>query len=785
MPGYLALLCEERCMVCNQENSDMQGSCYLKGYKRSVQIIQGQIYKARAEDKIQEVHALQEQLCESFCAKLLATDYAISSIGYDGTGIRSLPPLLACQKSGQGVEWYQARRSPKLRCTCLGPVPTVLLVNATQLYAGLRSPKDTQHAKCDLRHIKTCAYKKLCTSLRKAVYNRYRQNNKKAKTGTEIPEDWKISIAQSLWMAEDVDNANSVDLDASVNAFAFTESNLLAKRSSCEKAQNNLPLLFSVKVGQGYPALTSVAYIEKQERDQRFSRLHKSVRDKIQKEAEQIHAFLALEPEWQAVFYKKDKREKEPVFTSCKQTPCSWKIRGLSLLGFQKQADYLRKKEWCGTVEACQSLKPCIDACGGKGFTESSRLRLPSFMLGSLDQQPRMKAHTTSCTCEIDRPDSIVKRIKTHLESSLAKSFFTVSMRGCLHTMDHQLLIRELNTFKAMETRIKTWLRVYAIARKAINPQSGFRERHKGELGKHKPAENWVAFNEIRRYTHYPNNWRLSMSPQPCIQKLGFVNPSLRKAELPWLPSRYSLYSCFPQALWKEQDLTYDITQIEDHSDIQGHALTGLFLRIVHNLLEQSIRQRVKGCIKRKVQDLLCVGHLGDYIVIHPDKKLLEICVLQVKRYLSGTSLRMPEQGAQNDSLGERKLAESWVPYTENSLGGSMHVPPTVFSRIRDCREGFTWLGFQFIQVASQNLYVCKVTPSQGSIRDLLLVIKARIKQSQSASTINWVSRLNPVICRWVEYYRHCEYKRSYHKICYSIWEKTRPWLSRRKAKKS
>ena len=701
---------KERDVACKKENIFQQVSCYFEGYKQSVQRIQWQIYRAKAQGKIVQVHALQEQLCKSFCAKLSATDHAINSIGYRDSSVESLLTSMISRKKGQDVQ------------------------SRTYLESRLAVLKKPQHRKRTSRLVErytTCTQRtRICMPLSKA---RYTQNHKKVKARAQVSEIWRISIAHSLWTAQISSHFNSVD-----------SLSLPTKEWSPKNTRTHLPLLdsFAEKVGEG----------------QDFALLEKSTKDKIREEAQYIHAFLALEPEWKAVFSQStDRRKRKPAaFASCEQRTLSQRKES-SLFEFDKNANHYQNREWCGESKACRSLPPYFDET----------------LLGKQD---------------IYEPNLIVKRIKACLEGSLAQCFFTTSVGECLHTIDHRVLIEKLNTFKGMEIHIEGWLKAGLLKKSVLHAQLPW--------GKSKRRAT-------RLRTHHASNWRLPISPQPFPQKLSFVNSSSQKAGLPWLSNRYSLYSCFPQVLWKEQDFVHDSTQIENYGDQRGGALTALLSRVVLDHLEQEIRECAnrfhtrnsqshapnlqhkarsleKGdlFVYTKRQDVFCAAHLNDLIVIHHDKKLLAMCVLQVKRYLPG--LALCKNGVKLGGALQNH-ENSCVPENQSV---SDFKDDSSLEEIRHCREGFVWLGFRIVQMARKNLYVCKVSPSQDSVRDLLFLIKNRIKQSQSASTSNWVNRLNPLICQWVEYYKHCEYKRSYHKICYLIWEKTRPWLSKRKYKK-
>lgn len=639
-------------MVCKKKNVFKQSyRCFVSGFEQSVREVQWKIYKARIEGKLSCVHILQERLCESFCAKFLATEHAITSLQLNG------------------IEGY-----------------------------------------------KSC-FTTTCT----------------------LPEDWKISIAQSLWRSK---GDTKADFD------------------------NRHP-----------------------------------VKNRIKKEAEQIHALLVLEPEWQAVF---------------------------------------------------------------------SQTRSKGFERGFNHEVVR----------ESLRPDQTIKRVQAHLQGPFPQFSYSVSVHECLHVVTHQFLIEKLNTFKAMENQIKIWLKTGALKQDSQASEKAARD---------------LKRNSPNSISHTANSWCSSLHAQPYTKDYTFVGSILQNS-VPWIPTEYSLYSCFPTILWKEQATVHNLTQIEDQGCQQNHVIAGLLSRIVLDILVKRIEsfsqdffspnrnkngfnfyKREKTSYNarlsdskpswllsaslsktRKVQDierqvethnsglrafsfplktpfskfgsrksedacsflssrsgeksrqqtLFCSGYVNDFVMIHPDKQFLELCVLEIlypqKKTLCSHSLksyaRSSLKSVVNDApeskySSKKPLAKAKSSFlyckpcsqkerVQATFSEKSNPEQFLFSHIKDCRQGFTLLGFQIIQVTRDNLYTCKVSPSPKSVKLLMLLIKDRIKQSQNASIAVWTAKLDLLLSKWIEYYKNCEHKRSYRKISYLIWEKTRSWLSRRKRKR-
>jgi RNA-directed DNA polymerase len=94
--------------------------------------------------------------------------------------------------------------------------------------------------------------------------------------------------------------------------------------------------------------------------------------------------------------------------------------------------------------------------------------------------------------------------------------------------------------------------------------------------------------------------------------------------------------------------------------------------------------------------------------------------------------------------------------------------------------EGFTFGGFQVIQIKQLDKYKIKITPSRIERINLLLKVRTILQKNKSASAFNLICFLRPVILGWANYFRHCECKDIFDKMSYQIFGQLRAWVFRR-----
>lgn len=140
------------------------------------------------------------------------------------------------------------------------------------------------------------------------------------------------------------------------------------------------------------------------------------------------------------------------------------------------------------------------------------------------------------------------------------------------------------------------------------------------------------------------------------------------------------------------------------------------------------------------------VRYADDFLIIHQNKKILELCIEETKLWLKGIGLEISEEK----------------------------------SALRDAREGFQFLGFQIILVRKMCKYKVKIIPSTKSCERLIENIRSVIKQAKTWSSYNLIQTLRPKILGWANYFRYSECKKTFHRLTNTIFGMIRAWVFRR-----
>ena len=149
-----------------------------------------------------------------------------------------------------------------------------------------------------------------------------------------------------------------------------------------------------------------------------------------------------------------------------------------------------------------------------------------------------------------------------------------------------------------------------------------------------------------------------------------------------------------------------------------------------------------------KVKALSVIRYADDFVIIHYNKEILELCIQETHKWLSHVGL----------SISEEK------------------------SVLRDVREGFMFLGFQVIMVMKSEAkkYKMKIQPSKKSQLKLLKKVKEIIANNKSVSSYDLIMMLRPVILGWANYFKYSECKEIFHSLTNAIFQKVRAWVFRR-----
>lgn len=149
---------------------------------------------------------------------------------------------------------------------------------------------------------------------------------------------------------------------------------------------------------------------------------------------------------------------------------------------------------------------------------------------------------------------------------------------------------------------------------------------------------------------------------------------------------------------------------------------------------------------KRKA--LAIIRYADDFVLIHRNKEILDLCIIETKEWLKTVGIEMSEEK----------------------------------SALKDGRNGFEFLGFQIIQVRKVKVgnYKVKIIPSRKSQTNLMLKVRKIVQEHRSISSYALIEMLRPTILGWGNYFKYCECKEVFSKLTHLIFQKLRAWVFRR-----
>ena len=182
-------------------------------------------------------------------------------------------------------------------------------------------------------------------------------------------------------------------------------------------------------------------------------------------------------------------------------------------------------------------------------------------------------------------------------------------------------------------------------------------------------------------------------------------------------------------------------------ANIALHGLENHLLDFVGKLPIKPHPGANRGVVSKK-KALGVIRYADDFVLMHRNKEILELCIAETRKWLSTIGLTISEEK----------------------------------SRLCDCREGFQFLGFQIIQVRKKTVgkYKVKIHPSRKSQKKLLEKVRNIITKGRSVSSYNLIMSLRPVIIGWANYFKYSECKSDFQKLTNLIFEKIRAWALRR-----
>ena len=192
----------------------------------------------------------------------------------------------------------------------------------------------------------------------------------------------------------------------------------------------------------------------------------------------------------------------------------------------------------------------------------------------------------------------------------------------------------------------------------------------------------------------------------------------------------------------------------------------GVISPLLANIALHGMEMAVKGVVpvgKVTQRELGVVRYADDFVVIHKNREVIEQVKEVISKWLAGVGL-------------ELKPEKTRVAHT---LEGQ--------------EPGFDFLGFNVRQYKvgknrsgkSGKGYRTLVKPSNKSIKTHREKLKAVIESHKAASQAALISKLNPIIRGWCNYYRTVVSKEVFGELDHYLWEITWGWAKRRHPNKT
>jgi RNA-directed DNA polymerase (EC 2.7.7.49) len=228
--------------------------------------------------------------------------------------------------------------------------------------------------------------------------------------------------------------------------------------------------------------------------------------------------------------------------------------------------------------------------------------------------------------------------------------------------------------------------------------------------------------------------------------------PTLSRQIKTWLKAGY--------CVGKELFPTHDGTP-------QGGVISPLLANIALHGMEERVKQyaeTLKGYKRTNRNALSLIRYADDFVIIHEDLNVVKKCQEIIDDWLSDMGL-------------ELKPSKTKLTHTLNEIDGNV---------------GFEFLGFHIQQHKVGN-YRCAnntngtplgfstlITPSNAKIKAHLVKIAEVIDSHKTAPQAALISKLNPIIRGWSNYYSTVVSKETFNKVDHLTYDKLRAWAKRR-----
>jgi RNA-directed DNA polymerase len=200
----------------------------------------------------------------------------------------------------------------------------------------------------------------------------------------------------------------------------------------------------------------------------------------------------------------------------------------------------------------------------------------------------------------------------------------------------------------------------------------------------------------------------------------------------------------------------------------QGGVLSPLLMNVALHGLEAHLRAAFPQ--QKRDQDKLLdsywkpqvIRYADDFVVLHPDLTVIEQCQQLVSDWLKPMGLQL-------------KPSKTRIAHTLKSVNGQV---------------GFDFLGFHVQQYKVGNThshkgFITLITPAKEAVQRHYRQLAAIVDAHKCAPQYALITRLNPVIRGWCNYYATQVSSKTFSKLRFLLYGKLRRWANRRHPKKS
>jgi len=199
----------------------------------------------------------------------------------------------------------------------------------------------------------------------------------------------------------------------------------------------------------------------------------------------------------------------------------------------------------------------------------------------------------------------------------------------------------------------------------------------------------------------------------------------------------------------------------------QGGVISPLLANIALHGMEERVKQyaeTLKGAKTTNRQTLSLIRYADDFVIIHQDLNVVKKCQEIIAEWLSDMGL-------------ELKPSKTKLTHTLNEIDGNV---------------GFEFLGFHIQQHKVGNYrsasnpkgiplgFNTLITPSKAKIKTHLVKIAEIIDTHKTTPQAALISKLNPIIRGWSNYYSTVVSKETFSKVDKLTYDKLRAWVKTR-----